>query len=349
MLEFPDSPLADGQFRTLMGAARKARVTGLLWQAVVDGALATTSQQADEVELSHIRSLSGALVLERLLLETIDLLERAEVPVRVLKGTAIAHLDFPESGLRTFGDIDLMVPSEYFDAAVAILVRHGHRRNYPEPRPGFDRRFSKGASFQTADGLEIDLHRTFTMGPHGMRLDLESLWARKATFELGGRKLYALAKEERFLHACYHAALGEKKPLLTPLRDVAQIALTTGLDMPTLHHLIRASQAEAVVSRAVQAAWSELHLADLLAISAWAMTYRVDPREAAEIAAYGDGSTYATKSMAALRSLPSWSQRAAYVFALVAPQDSYLDGRHTGRSARLRAAARETAARRRHP
>ncbi len=336
MHDLPAAPLDDASFDLLLSRTRMARLSGLLWKAVADGAMPVTRAQADRAEDQHIRSLAAALVLERLLLQTLDLLEGAELPVRILKGTAIAHLDFPEVGMRTFGDIDLMVPGTAFDEAVALLCAQGHQRLHPQPRPGFDRRFSKGTSFRTVDGLEIDLHRTFTMGPLGIRLDLESLWSRSESFELGGRKVCALATEERFLHACYHAVLGETSPRLVPLRDVAQIALGHHLDMVRLHDLIRSSRAEAVVARAVRMAWSELDLADILAISAWAHTYRSNPREAAEIAAYGDGSSYASKSVAALRSIRGLRNRAAYLFALVMPADSYVDKRHRSRYTRLR-------------
>ena len=63
-----------------------------------------------------------------------------------------------------------------FDTAVSTLKGAGYVRNFPEPRPAFDRRFSKGRSFQTPDDCELDLHRTFVMGPYGVTLDLDQLW-----------------------------------------------------------------------------------------------------------------------------------------------------------------------------
>lgn len=336
MLDLPATPLAQDAFDEMLSVMRVQRMTGLLWKAIVDGALPVTQGQAEQAEILHVRALSATLVLERLLLETVDELEGRGIPVRVLKGSAVAHLDYPDTSMRTFGDIDILVPGWAFDRAVECLSSLGHTRMFPQPRPGFDRRFSKGTSFRTADGLEIDLHRTFTMGPFGIRLDLPRLWETRADFELGGRRLEALSTEERFLHSCYHAVLGEVRPRLMPLRDLAQIALTRSLDLDRLHTLIRASRGEAVVSRAVRYAWSELDIADVLAISAWAQAYRIDPREAADLAAYGRGSSYTTKSVAALRALPGVSQRASFLYALLVPTKSYLNQRHNGRINRLR-------------
>lgn len=344
MLDFPDAPLTDDEWRSLLGEVRAERVTGLLWHAITEGRLPVTDAQAEEAETLQVRALAGALVLERLLIDTVTQLEQRGIPVRALKGTAVGHLDYPDPSMRAFGDIDLMVPGSGFDDAVELLLEQGHRRAYPQPRPGFDRRFSKGASFRTADGLEVDLHRTFTMGPYGVRLDLDRVWERCDRFSLGGQELCALGPEERLLHASYHAILGETSPRLTPLRDIAQMALTRPLDLPRLHALIRASHGEPVVAKAIRAAWSELHIADVTALSAWAQAYRTDPRAAADLAAYGAGSSYASKSVAALRSLPTVRDRAAFLYALAVPSHSYVVGRHSGRLSRFRTAVRQAGA-----
>ena len=83
------------------------------------------------------------------------------------------------------------------------LVAVGHRRKFPEPRPGFDRRFGKGSCLVSPGGHEIDLHRTLAMGPYGVRIDLEDLWRRSSSFGLAGRQFLALGPEERLsTHVC---------------------------------------------------------------------------------------------------------------------------------------------------
>lgn len=334
-LDLPTSPCDDERFGSLLRDISDQRMTGLLWTAIADGALPATTAQAEQAEWRHVEALAGSLVLERLLLHTVQLLDDAAVPYRVLKGTAHGHLDYPDVGMRTYGDIDLLVPGAHFDTAVEVLLEQGHLRRHPQPRPGFDRRFSKGTSFRTDDGLEIDLHRTLTMGPLGIRLDLESLWERSETFWVAGRPLHALAREERFFHACYHAVLGNERPRLTPLRDLAQIALTGTLDLAQLHTVVRASRGEAAVARAVRHAWSELEIADVLAVSAWADSYRANAKQNAELAVYGPRSSYANKSVAAIRALPTFHERASFVYALSFPKGEYLDQRHRSRVRRL--------------
>lgn len=330
MLDMPDRRLDDAEFDRVHAAVRSQRLTGLFWSAIAAGALPVSGSQRDRAEESHLEALTSALVLEHLLIQTLAALDQAGIAVRTLKGTTAAHLDYPDPSLRTFGDIDLLVPSEQFDDAVAVLADQGNTRLRSEPRPGFDARFSKGCTFRTPDGLEIDLHRTLTSGPFGVRVALAELWERNERFHLACSTVRTLAVEERLLHTSYDAVLSRLPVGLVPLRDTAQILLTHRVDVDRMRHLMRASGGEPVVARAIRWAWQELAIADLVHLSVWAQNYQDDPQASADLAVYRGESTYAAKSLATVRALPTFSHKARFVLALAMPQRSYLRGRHAG-------------------
>src|SRR4029078_2118569 len=96
-----------------------------------------------------------------------------------------------------------------FEVAVDALNNVGYERTFRELRPGFDRRFGKGASFTGTVGHEVDLHRTFALGPYGLAVDLDDVWVSSDRFEIAGRSFETLDPDQRFLHACYHAAIGK--------------------------------------------------------------------------------------------------------------------------------------------
>lgn len=336
VLEHPTEPLPEADFIRLHAMVRAHKLTGLFWTALTTGAFPATTTQFDRVAESHTRVMSGVLLLEARLLHTVDALTEAGIQVRALKGSASSHLDYPDPSMRSFGDVDLLVPGDAFDDAVAVLAREGCRRRYPDPRPGFFTRFGKGTSLRTPDGLELDLHRTFTMGPFGERLGLDLLWETRDSYELGGMSVPALSVEARLLHACYHAVLGDRVPQLMPLRDIAQILLNGSVDWRSFASLMRASQGEAVVARGVRGAWAALELADVLVVTAWAQAFEESPRATADLAVYGPGSSYAALSVAAARAVPGLGQKASFLLALAVPQRSYLDGRHRGQLRRLR-------------
>ena len=333
----PDEPLADGVWAELLARCSSQRLSGFLLLAVRDGAIPTRSAQADQVATAHRDAMGTVLLLERLLLDTVALLSSAGIALRVLKGSSAAHLDYPAPELRAFGDVDLLVRSEQFDEAVSVLVGAGHRRRYPQPRPGFDRRFSKGASFVTRKGSELDVHRSFAMGPFGLTMKLGDLWARQSTFRVGGIELLALAREERFLQACFHASLGDNPPRLLALRDVAQALLGGALDVHLVRALAASWQADPVLARALQLTCQAFHIDAVGPLVSWAMAYQPDRHARRALAAYTDpNGGYSARSFAALRALPGVWNKSAYLRALAFPTRDYVDPRHRGRVNRWR-------------
>jgi hypothetical protein len=309
------------------------RLSGLLLAAVADGTLELEPAQRDHAARLHRSAMVGAIALEGALLRTADVLESAAVDFRVLKGTAVAHLDYPDPSLRAYGDVDLLVRAGQLDLAIAALERSGHVRRFPEPRPGFQRRFGKGNCMVTPERMEIDLHRSLAMGPFGLTIVLDDLWARSSMFSLAGRAVPALGPEERFLHAAIHAALGDPVPRLSPLRDVAQMLLTRPLDVDRVRATSSAWGIDAVLARAVGQAAGAFELpAHAHPLLAWAAGFEPTRRDRHFLRVYTDPhQTYAAKSFAALRAIPDLRSKLAYVRALLFPAPSYLAGRHRGR------------------
>jgi hypothetical protein len=185
--------------------------------------------------------------------------------------------------------------------------------------------------------MTVDLHRTFVMGPFGLRVRLDDLWTDPQPFVLAGRELAAMPPEARLLHACYHATLGDWPPRLVPHRDIAQLVLPGTVDPGRVRDLAAAWRGESLLALALARAWDLLGLTSELPLVVWARGYRVPGRDRRLLAVYaGRRNTYAAKSVAALVAIPRLSDKAAYLRALLLPDRSYLGHRHRGRFQRLR-------------
>lgn len=334
--EWPARPLEPVAWRGLLGAVRRERVTGLLVDAIGSGALPTTPAQLEEATQSHLASMVTSLRLDQRLLVASAALDNAGVTYRVLKGPAIAHLSYPDPALRSYGDVDLLVPSAVFGEALKVLGDCGYRRSWPQLRPGFDRRFGKGAPLRSEEGWELDLHRTFVMGPFGLTVDLDGLFASQSAFRLGDRTLPALGAEERLLHACYVAALSDDPPRLVALRDVAQHALEHPIDHRRVIELAVAWRGQAVLARGVGLTWTHLALADRVALSVWAARYQPTPRDRRALAVYRRRTPYTLKALASLRVIEGTGAKLAFARALALPDRDWLQARGLGRTGWLR-------------
>ena len=267
----PTQPLSEEAWLAVLGSARSNRLTGLLCAAVEDGSLPTTCEQLNQARQLQMSMMIWAMRLEAELLAIVDLLTASALDVRVLKGSAVAHLDYPDPALRSFIDLDVLVRSEQIDRAIELFISAGFQRRHPQPRPGFDRRFSKGTTFLSPTGYELDLHRTFAQGPWGLSMDVDDLWDDDGEeFKVAGRSLRALSRPARFMHACYHAALGDWPPRLLSLRDIAQMLLVTGQNESDLRAIAARWRAEAVLAVAVSDTWHLLGIDATTRISDWA-------------------------------------------------------------------------------
>jgi hypothetical protein len=338
---FPAEPLDDAAWAALLAAAKANRLLGRLRAAVDAGALPVTADQRGQARAVHRAVLLRVLSLEQRLVEVSGVLADAGVESRVLKGSAYAHLDYPEPALRSFVDLDLLFRPSDMDRAVAVLTRAGFTRFLPEPRPGFDRRFDKGTTLRGAD-VEIDLHRTFVLGPWGVRVDIDALWDAGQEFTVGGRTLVALSAPNRFLHACYHAALGDWPLRLGSLRDVVQLVPADSESQGALIERARSWGVQAVAAAAVADACRLLGVEPAGPLRSWAAGYVPTRREEHWLGLHTrEDKTFAAQAIATLPVLPGIRDKAAYLRALVLPDERYTAGRHTSALSRFRFGLRE--------
>lgn len=342
-VEFPTEPLSARSWKEVVSRVQLYRITGLFAAAVHDGILPTTTEQREEAALLHAHMMQLCLCLENDLLNAVQILDHGGIEHRVLKGPAFAHLDYPNPSLRVFGDIDLLVRSEHFEGAEAALTAEGYTRKYRQLRAGFDRRFGKGACFTGPSGREMDVHRTFVMGPFGLTIDLNEVWKASRSFTLAGRSFATLDADHRFLHACYHAALGDVRPHVGPLRDLAGMLQRSHdpVDVERVRELAGEWSGRAVVSRAVRLAWVQFGLKDN-ELALWSAQFRPTANDERALQSYlNPRMGYAARSFAALSAIPGVRQKVAFSWALLFPDRKYGSGRHRGRWLRWRDASQE--------
>lgn len=316
----PEAPPSDDEWRDLLRLVRAQRAEGPVAGAIAAGALVVTPGQQEQAFLAHRAAMSLTLVLERELLALDDRLRAEGVDHRVVKGAATAHLDEADPSARAFGDVDLLVPASDLPAAIAVVEAAGGERRHPEPRPDFDTRFSKGVSFRFARNCEIDLHRTLAPGPFGLLVDLDELLSTAEPFTVGGRELLALDRPGRFLHACYHAVLGDALPRLTSLRDLVRTAPRDATECRVALGRAERWQSRAVVGAAIDHAVATFGWRPPEPLASWARHEPRPHRELRWLAAYaGEDRLPALQAIQAIAAIDGLGDRLAYARAIALP------------------------------
>jgi hypothetical protein len=323
--EIGDEPLHVREF--LCGISRE-RLTGLAVLAAEQGTLQLPAADLNDLFERHEDQLALDLRLEQVLAEVAGTLESARIPYRALKGPVLAHTSYPDPALRSFGDIDVLVPTSSFDMTIELLRPLEFHRRFLEPRAGFDSRFSKGACLEGANGLEVDLHRTLAPGPYGTLLARSDLFSRPAQrFVLGAQSVDGLDRETAFVHACFHAALGDDPPRLVALRDIAEL-FKRGFDERVVVDVIDSTGCVAVLQRAFWLLRAELGVPVTGDLADWVDRCGLSRLDRVALRTYaGPGRSYARQAVVSLWVMPSMRERFAYVFALAFPNRDYLRAR----------------------
>lgn len=189
----------------------------------------TWSVDAVEDDLrTRLRSIAMAqLNLQAALAEILELLNSSRFECRVLKGLATSQLDYPRSGLRHTGDVDLLVRPDELPSIIDLLLRHGCVHHSPSHT---DADLGKGTTLVHRRRVQVDLHsRLNRFCPQNIETLLRD------PVKIPGTPGLALPLERRLIHAASHLCYtppGSRR--LSGLADVSAIVDRHELDWDDL-------------------------------------------------------------------------------------------------------------------
>jgi len=163
-------------------------------------------------------------LLRRVVLEdALDALEKASIPVMLLKGALLAYWVYNDSAARQVGDVDLLVPEGAFPEAIKALASKGY---YP------DRPIHTHERTLRAHGipLTIDLHRAL-FPKYRYRLSARDLFRRGSR----DRRIFGFSvilpdPYDVCAHLVGHAAAAHQMPLDSrTISDIELISQKFGL------------------------------------------------------------------------------------------------------------------------
>ncbi len=317
------APLPPGDANLLLGRVAEQRVSGVVLDAAIDGALEKwPSDTVEQLRTLHLGALRTCVSVEAAAVETVSLLDQAGLTPVVLKGCATAHLDYPDPAQRIVVDVDLLLPDDQFIPAQTLLRATGHVRRIPPERPRWERQYGKAATFNRSDGIEVDLHRSLLEGYFGLLLDAHKLVRDTEVYEVAGQALRALDGPGRLLHAAFHTA-GSGHFRISSARDVAQMILVSEIDWSECIRRAERFGVAALLAAGIRRAWEVLSLPDHPAAE-WSRNRRPTPTERQALASLGHGGE--RLRLSGVLALPWW-RWPSFLWPLALPTREHLKSR----------------------
>ncbi len=204
----------------------------LLYAAVKpSGRLAAVPAPArDRLRLAATRSgYANGLAFEELG-RLLDLFERENIPVVLLKGSALAVTIYPDRGWRPLGDLDLFIRSS--DAArVRALLEEAGYTCAAEMHDGFQRHFSFEETFLRGrpNPAQVDIHwHLIENGYYRARVPVDWFWERTEQIRVDGRPARVLRPDANLLYLAAHFILHHHGERLIWSYDLARLLSFSG-------------------------------------------------------------------------------------------------------------------------
>jgi hypothetical protein len=152
----------------------------------------------------YLRHRRANQVRVHVLREVLVAYEAVGIEVLALKGAALAHLVYPEPGLRPMRDLDLLVKPAEARRAQELLLGLGFQAPLPGEAALPDKHLS-AALLQTDDLLvSIEIHHNLFNAAFPASMTLADLTGPPLPFALDGVTAYTLGYEDMLWHLCQH-------------------------------------------------------------------------------------------------------------------------------------------------
>ncbi len=212
--------LDDAESEQLFDLCVQNRLGPLLGESIRAGRFELSQATMTKLPRALEHILASQLRVEAAGVQVLDALAVASIELRVLKGMATAHLDYPNPALRPFGDLDVLVRTEDMPAAIDALRRL--RPDGIQALRGDDYRLQHALPF-VIDDVEVDLHHRLLHQAAGHRAAHLGLFDGGEPYELWGRPVVALPAWLRLVQAAAQNVIGGYQQLSSDL-DVARLS-----------------------------------------------------------------------------------------------------------------------------
>ena len=218
-----------GQWRMVADLAQQHGVAVLLYHNLKPLGLALPNEVAEELKQNYRQNALRNFRLYQRLGELLRLLQAKSIAVLVLKGAYLAEAVYDNIGLRTMGDVDLLVkkedllrveeellalgcmPEEYS----RVITQDDH--HFPYKLPG--------------DNLPVEVHWAILDSIYSSHIDMDGLWSRAQPVTLAQSPALALSLEDLLLFLCIHIAKHVSVMRIRMLCDVGEVVRRFGAEL----------------------------------------------------------------------------------------------------------------------
>lgn len=139
------------------------------------------------------------------LFSVVDVLKSNDIDVLVFKGPALAADVYGDIGLRSFGDLDLLVSRSDLQKAILLLQSEGFEMDIDLSIEQYEKLVAKTHhAVMIKDGAAIEIHWELSGRYFSKPVRFEDLADRAENIDVEGRSVKTLGPEDLLVYLCIH-------------------------------------------------------------------------------------------------------------------------------------------------
>lgn len=229
-------------WNALLEWAVSQRVVGLL-NAGASTIARLDERQREELTEQFRAAMQTCLLVESAVAAISNLLERAGVDWRLLKGVATSRLLYPDAGWRIFSDVDILVRPEDLDRSLDALLPITAVGAPVLPGRVRTRAWQEWQITDTR-GAGIDVHHAVAGSLVTSRLPVDLFFDRPLSVSVGGRRVLTPDLAVSFVHSVMHLTTGGRR--LSTVPDLVRLARLIDPDDERVSELLSARTTRAL-------------------------------------------------------------------------------------------------------
>ncbi|MCB9077508.1 MAG: nucleotidyltransferase family protein [Anaerolineaceae bacterium] len=185
----------------------------LFYTSIKTGEISIAPDLKRSLQALYLRHRHANTVRGRVLANILSHFQAAGIHVLVVKGAALAHIIYPEPGLRPMRDIDLLVKQADARRAQQLLAELGFDAPLPENDALPDKHLLAATLKTEGLSISVEIHHNLFSAANTASLAIETLTDEPLAFEINGVLAHTLSYEAMLWHLCRHAVKSIYQPL----------------------------------------------------------------------------------------------------------------------------------------
>ena len=220
------SPLAPEDWRALLEEAEKRALTLTLYYRlrVAHGEALVPEWVWEHLQTVYLAATARNMVMLHHAAGILRTLQERGIEVIVLKGLYLVEQVYPEIGLRTFSDLDLLVRREQLADALTLMQNQGYRLSTWYDPQAQNTDIKHLPPLEKAQYPTLELHWSILEEDEPFEIEAAGLWERAVETTIAGVKTRALDSEDFLLHLALHFTYQHRlRGGLRNLYDIAEV------------------------------------------------------------------------------------------------------------------------------